>query len=74
MHANNKSFWNRDIMYNALNIDKFYDVESYEIDEGDAVNWGMKDIPFVEQSVEHNDRNAATILFKTHYINKPLSI
>ena len=52
MHANNKSFWNRDIMYSALGIDKFYDVESYEIGEGEAVNWGMKDIPFVEQSVD----------------------
>lgn len=50
MHANNKSFWNRDIMYDALSIDKLYDVESYEIGEGDAVNWGMKDIPFVKQS------------------------
>ncbi len=52
MHANNSSFWNRDIMYNALNIKKFYDVNSYTINEGDAVNWGMKDIPFVEQSVD----------------------
>lgn len=52
MHANNKSFWNRDIMYDALSIDKLYDVESYEIGEGDAVNWGMKDIPFVQQSAE----------------------
>lgn len=53
MHANNKSFWNRDIMYNALNVEKFYDVESYDIAEGDSVNWGMKDIPFFEQSVNH---------------------
>lgn len=52
MHANNRSFWNRDIMYQALGTDKFYDVESYEIGEGQAVNWGMKDIPFLEQSVE----------------------
>lgn len=52
MHANNKSFWNRDIMYDALNIEKFYDVASYEIGEGDAVNWGMKDIPFVKQSAD----------------------
>ncbi|WP_172369257.1 LTA synthase family protein [Sporosarcina jiandibaonis] len=52
MHANNSSFWNRDIMYNALDIQKFYDVNSYTINEGDAVNWGMKDIPFVEQSVD----------------------
>ena len=52
MHANGRSFWNRDIMYNALKIDQFYDVESYKIEEGEAVNWGMKDIPFVQQSVE----------------------
>ncbi|TKI68851.1 LTA synthase family protein [Lysinibacillus mangiferihumi] len=50
MHPNNKSFWNRDIMYQSLKIDKFYDVDSYKIEEGQAVNWGMKDIPFMEQS------------------------
>ncbi|MHA6259495.1 LTA synthase family protein [Sporosarcina sp. CAU 1771] len=53
MHANNRSFWNRDIMYDSLNVEKFYDVESYVIGEGQAVNWGMKDIPFVEQSVAY---------------------
>ena len=53
MHANNKSFWNRDMMYNALSLDKFYDVESYKVEDGDAVNWGLKDIPFFEQSVDH---------------------
>ena len=52
-HANTKSFWNRDIMYESMNIDEFYDIESFEIGEGEAVNWGMKDIPFHEQSVEH---------------------
>jgi len=52
MHANNSSFWNRDIMYDALGIEKFYDLESYEVGEGQAVNWGMKDIPFFEQSVD----------------------
>ncbi|REB10023.1 LTA synthase family protein [Sporosarcina sp. BI001-red] len=52
MHANNRSFWNRDIMYKALGIEKFYDVESYQIGEGQAVNWGLKDIPYFEQSVD----------------------
>ncbi|MFJ8066729.1 LTA synthase family protein [Psychrobacillus sp. NPDC096426] len=51
MHPNNKSFWNRDMMYQALSIQKYYDVNSYVVNEGDAVNWGMKDIPFFEQSV-----------------------
>lgn len=52
-HANTKSFWNRDMMYESLGIDEFLDIESYDIGEGQAVNWGMKDIPFFEQSVAH---------------------
>ena len=52
MHANNKSFWNRDMMYQSLGVEEFYDIESYTIEEGQAVNWGMKDIPFFEQSVQ----------------------
>ena len=50
MHPNNKSFWNRDRIYRSFNIDKFYDIESYTVGEGEAVNWGMKDIPFFQQS------------------------
>lgn len=52
MHANNKSFWNRDMMYKSLNVEKYFDIESYTVEEGQAVNWGMKDIPFFEQSVQ----------------------
>src|SRR5690606_11141576 len=52
-HANTKSFWNRDMMYESMGIDKFYDIQSYTVGEGQAVNWGMKDIPFFEQSVDH---------------------
>lgn len=52
MHANNKSFWNRDMMYKSLNVENFFDIESYTVEEGQAVNWGMKDIPFFEQSVQ----------------------
>ncbi|WP_342598391.1 LTA synthase family protein [Psychrobacillus sp. FSL H8-0483] len=53
MHPNKKSFWNRDMMYQSLAIQKYYDVNSYVVDEENAVNWGMKDIPFFEQSVAH---------------------
>lgn len=51
-HANTKSFWNRDMMYQSLGIQKFYDVESYEVNDDNSVNWGLKDIPFLEQSVD----------------------
>ncbi|MGN7479415.1 LTA synthase family protein [Solibacillus silvestris] len=50
MHANNKSFWNRDMIYKSFNLDKFYDIESYNVTEETSVNWGLKDIPFFEQS------------------------
>ncbi|MBS4199665.1 LTA synthase family protein [Bacillus sp. FJAT-49732] len=52
MHANNKSFWNRDIMYQALGYDYFYSATDYEITPEISVGWGMKDIPFFDQSVE----------------------
>lgn len=50
MHANNKSFWNRDMIYKSFNIDNFYDLESYDVNDENSVNWGLKDIPFFEQS------------------------
>ncbi|MDZ5712162.1 LTA synthase family protein [Jeotgalibacillus haloalkalitolerans] len=53
MHANNKSFWNRDIVYDNFGYDRYYSLTDYTVGEGQAVNWGMKDIPFFEQSVEH---------------------
>lgn len=52
MHANNKSFWNRDIMYDAIGYERFYDVNDYDVNEDNSVNWGMKDEPFFEQSVD----------------------
>lgn len=50
-HSNNKSFWNRDLMYQALHIDTFHDVQSYDVNATNSVNWGLKDIPFMKQSV-----------------------
>lgn len=52
MHANNSSFWNRDVIYQSFNIEKFYDIDSYEVNDENSVNWGLKDIPFFEQSVD----------------------
>jgi phosphoglycerol transferase MdoB-like AlkP superfamily enzyme len=52
MHANNKSFWNRDIMYPSLGYDRFYSASDYDITAENVINWGLKDIPFFEQSAE----------------------
>lgn len=40
------------MMYQSLNIQKFYDVMSYDVNDDNSVNWGLKDIPFLEQSVD----------------------
>jgi len=50
MHANNKSFWNRNIMYKSIGYQKFFSSTSYEITPNNSVGWGLKDIPFFEQS------------------------
>ncbi|MBS4173534.1 LTA synthase family protein [Bacillus sp. FJAT-49736] len=52
MHANNKSFWNRNIMYKSFGYQKFFSSSSYKVMEYNSVGWGLKDIPFFEQSVE----------------------
>jgi lipoteichoic acid synthase len=51
-HANNASFWNRDIMYNSFGVDKFYDIESYDVGEENSVGWGLKDKDFFSRSVD----------------------
>lgn len=52
-HANNKSFWNRDVMYNTLGYDRFYSMPDYEIASDNSVGWGMKDIDFFKQSIPY---------------------
>lgn len=53
LHANNKSFWNRDVMYNNIGIDHYYDIESYEVTDENKVGWGLKDKEFFEQSIKY---------------------
>ncbi|MFD2446054.1 LTA synthase family protein [Bacillus sp. CGMCC 1.16607] len=53
LHANNKSFWNRDIMYKSLGYERFYSMTDYDIKEENSVGWGLKDKDFFEQSIGH---------------------
>ncbi|RFU66791.1 LTA synthase family protein [Peribacillus saganii] len=53
LHANNKSFWNRDIMYKSLGYQRFYDINDFNVTEENSVNWGMKDKDFFDQSLQH---------------------
>src|SRR5690625_920145 len=52
-HANNKSFWNRDQIYESLQIDHFFDIEAYEVNEENSVGWGLKDKDFFQQSMKY---------------------
>lgn len=52
MHANNKSFWNRDMMYPSLGYDRYFNEHDFKIDPGTTVGWGLKDEYFVKQSVD----------------------
>lgn len=53
LHANNKSFWNRDIMYDSLGYERFYEINDYDVHEENSVGWGLKDAHFFEQSIAH---------------------
>ncbi|WP_416147851.1 LTA synthase family protein [Salipaludibacillus sp. HK11] len=51
-HANDITFYNRDVMYEQLGYDKYYDIEFYDVTDENSVGWGLKDIDFFEQSME----------------------
>ncbi|ASN05238.1 LTA synthase family protein [Virgibacillus necropolis] len=53
LHSNNKSFWNRDQMYNSIGYDHFYGEEAYEVTKENSIGWGLKDKPFFEQSIKY---------------------
>lgn len=51
-HANDKTFWNRDNMYNNLGYDRYFSKTDYVIRDEETIGWGLKDIPFFHQSVD----------------------
>lgn len=52
-HANNRSFWNRDQIYESLKFDEYYDIDSYEVTDENSVGWGLKDKSFFDQSIKY---------------------
>jgi phosphoglycerol transferase MdoB-like AlkP superfamily enzyme len=53
LHANNKSFWNRDMMYPKLGFDRYFSLADYQVDPSNSIGWGLKDKEFFEQSITH---------------------
>ncbi|MDQ0217320.1 LTA synthase family protein [Peribacillus cavernae] len=50
-HGNDPSFWNRKQMYATLGYDRFFAKADYRVTDDNSVNYGIKDIPFFEQSI-----------------------
>ena len=53
MHANNASFWNRNVMHKTLGYDKFYARDSYDYSNSDdIIGMGLSDEAFLNQTVD----------------------
>jgi len=52
-HANNPTFWNRNVAYNSLGFDTFVSNHDYVLDE--YVGWGLGDASFFRQSLDRID-------------------
>lgn len=51
-HPNDKTFWNRDEMYEALGYDAFFSKDDFYVDDENSVGWGLKDMETFEQSID----------------------
>ncbi|UOR14130.1 LTA synthase family protein [Halobacillus amylolyticus] len=54
-HANNKSFWNRNIMYQTLGYDRYFSQEDFNITPEKSIGWGLKDEYLYKQSMKYLD-------------------
>ncbi|UOY94495.1 LTA synthase family protein [Ectobacillus sp. JY-23] len=51
-HANNKSFWNRNLMYPALGYHRYFHGQHFAANATNSVGWGLKDREMFEQSIQ----------------------
>ena len=40
-------------MYDTLGYDRFFEISDYEVNEENSIGWGLKDLEFFDQSIEH---------------------
>ncbi|SDZ66851.1 Phosphoglycerol transferase MdoB [Evansella caseinilytica] len=52
-HANDKTFYNRDVFYENLGYDRYFSYDDYEVNDENSVGWGLKDIDWIEQSMDY---------------------
>lgn len=52
-HGNDAQFWNRSIMYETLGYDRFFSKVDFYVTDENSINYGLKDIPFFQQSLPY---------------------
>jgi lipoteichoic acid synthase len=55
-HGNDRTFWNREIMYESLGYNRYFSKRDFNVTEENSVNYGLKDIPFFEQSISYLEK------------------
>lgn len=55
-HGNDRTFWNREKMYESLGYDRYFSKRDFNVTENNSVNYGLKDIPFFEQSISYLEK------------------
>ena len=72
MHANNGSFWNRQVMHSNMGYDMLYDKEYFTIDE--TIGLGLSDksffkqvIPYIQDIKESNDNYYITLIMLSNH-------
>ncbi|SDO50934.1 LTA synthase family protein [Alkalicoccus daliensis] len=52
-HANSETFYNRNEVYPRLGYDYYFGLDYFDVTDENSVGWGLKDMPFIEQSMPH---------------------
>lgn len=52
-HGNDRQFWNREEMYETLGYDRYFSKKDFDVTDENSINYGLKDIPFFEQSIPY---------------------
>lgn len=75
-HGNVGSFWNRTNTYKSMGIDYFFDSEYYDMSEGRAMEYGLKDKLFYQESAQYLEQLPQPFYAKfmpvTHHFPYPL--
>ena len=74
MHANNREYWNREVMYKTLGYDRFYAKDDFVVNEEDIIGLGLNDksfytqiIPYLKEIKQNNNNYMGLIISLTNH-------